>query len=179
MSPSCRLSLIRPVFGVHEPHRDVMVRRVIFVGDLPTIGVHLLSKSGSCCSIERRARSTYSSFHVKLLVSCGVSIRGEPGSRASRNTVVRLPPTSGSRSGDANVRERACAILCSASSTQERRSRTNSTIVCCGMRTGAVTSIAPYGGFTRKYMLRFFLRSTLTCSPSTLSTSRARVERSN
>lgn len=44
---------------------------------------------------------------------------------------------------------------------------------------GAVTSIAPYGGFTRKYMLRFFLRSTLTCSPSTLSTSRARVERSN
>lgn len=86
--------------------------------------------------------------------------------------LTALTGTSGSTFGEANVRERAAAILRSASSIHARRSRTNRTMSCCGMRAGAVTSTAPYGGLTRRYMLRFFLRSTLTCTPSTVMTSR-------
>ncbi len=70
------------------------------------------------------------------------------------------------------MRERAAAILRSASSIHARRSRTYRTMSGCGMRAGAVTSTAPYGGLTRRYMLRFFLRSTLTGTPSTVMTSR-------
>ncbi len=152
---------MRAVFGVHDPQRELIVRSVIFDGARPTTGSHLRSSAGSCRSIDCRARSSDCSFQLKA-----------PSAAPSRCMLTALTGTSGSTFGEANVRERAAAILRSASSSHARRSRTNRTMSCCGMRAGAVTSTAPYGGLTRRYMLRFFLRSTLTCTPSTVMTSR-------
>lgn len=56
---------MRPVFGVHDPHRDVMMRNVICVGFRPMIGVHFASSAGSCTLMACTARSFAASFHTK------------------------------------------------------------------------------------------------------------------
>ena len=56
---------MRPVFGVHDPHRDVMMRNVTCVGFRPIIGDHFASSTGSCALMARTARSFAASFHTK------------------------------------------------------------------------------------------------------------------
>ena len=75
IKPSCRLSRIRPVFGVHDPQRELIRRNVICVGVRPTIGPHLASNTGNCDSMLRCARALASSVHTKAggLVEAPVS----------------------------------------------------------------------------------------------------------
>lgn len=63
--PSCRLSRMRPVFGVHDPHLDVMMRSVTCVGSRPIIGDHFASRAGSCALMACTARSFAASLHTK------------------------------------------------------------------------------------------------------------------
>lgn len=56
---------MRPVFGVHDPHRDVMMRNVICVGFRPMTGAHFPSSTGSCALIVCTARLLVASFHTK------------------------------------------------------------------------------------------------------------------
>lgn len=154
IKPSCRLSRIRPVFGVHDPQRELIRRNVICVGVRPTIGPHLASNTGNCDSMLRCARALASSVHTKA------------GGLAEAPVSPILPFCARCALSCASL---ACRMLRCARSIHGLRSVTNRSIALCDIRCGAEMTISAFGGLMRRYMFLMGLRTMATRMPAMLA----------